>query len=64
VVTDLSLQLQALAEKFDGKGAAARVAGQAMLPVPATNAEYMKLVNSLQEQLHAEREKNKRIKGA
>ena len=64
VVTDLSLQLQALSEKIDGKGAAARAVGQAGLPLPASNAEYMKLVNSLQEQLHAEREKNRRIKGA
>ena len=64
VVTDLSLQLQALSEKIDGKGAAARAAGQAMLPLPSTNAEYMKLVNSLQEQLLAEREKNRHLKGA
>ena len=63
VVTDLSLQLQALSEKIDGKGGAHAV-GQAGLPLPASNAEYMKLVNSLQEQLHAEREKNRRLKGA
>jgi uncharacterized protein YoxC len=64
VVTDLSLQLEALSEKIDGKGAAARAVGQAVLPLPVSNAEYMKLVNSLQEQLHAEREKNRRLKGA
>jgi hypothetical protein len=63
VVTDLSLQLQALSEKIDGKGGAHAV-GQAGLPLPASNAEYMKLVNSLQEQLLAEREKNRRLKGA
>ena len=63
VVTDLSLQLQALSEKIDGKGGAHAV-GQPGLPLPASNAEYMKLVNSLQEQLHAEREKNRRLKGA
>jgi len=63
VATDLSLQLQALSEKIDGKGGAHAV-GQAGLPLPASNAEYMKLVNSLQEQLFAEREKNKRLKGA
>jgi hypothetical protein len=34
------------------------------LPLPASTAEYMKLVNSLQEQLHTEREKNRRLKGA
>jgi len=32
--------------------------------LPASNAEYMKLVNSLQQQLLAEREKNRRLKGA
>jgi len=63
VVTDLSLQLQALSERIDGIGAGHAV-GQAGLPLPATNAEYMKLVNSLQQQLFAEREKNKRLKGA
>ena len=31
---------------------------------PASNAEYMKLINSLQQQLYAEREKNKHLKGA
>jgi uncharacterized protein YoxC len=64
VVTDLSLQLQSLSEKIDGKGAAARAVGQAVLALPVSNAEYMKLVNSLQQQLHAEREKNRRLKGA
>jgi hypothetical protein len=63
VVTDLSLQLQALSEKIEGIGAGHAVS-QAGLPLPATNAEYMKLVNSLQQQLFAEREKNKRLKGA
>jgi len=63
VVTDLSLQLQALSEKIDGIGAGHAV-GPAGLPLLATNAEYMKLVNSLQQQLFAEREKNKRLKGA
>jgi len=63
VVTDLSLQLQALSEKIEGIGAGHAV-GPAGLPLPATNAEYMKLVNSLQQQLFAEREKNKRLKGA
>ena len=63
VVTDLSLQLQALSEKIDSKGGA-HVVGQAGLPLPASNAEYMKLVNSLQQQLLAEREKNRHLKGA
>jgi uncharacterized protein YoxC len=64
VVTDLSLQLQALSEKIDSKDAVARAVGQAVLPLPPSNTEYMKLVNSLREQLLAEREKNKRLKGA
>jgi uncharacterized protein YoxC len=63
VVTDLSLQLQALSEKIDGKGAV-RGVNEVTLPSPASNAEYMKLVNSLQQQLHAEREKNGHLKGA
>ena len=63
VVTDLSLQLQALSEKIDGIGDAHAVS-QAGLPLPASNSEYMKLVNSLQQQLLAEREKNRRLKGA
>jgi len=63
VVTDLSLQLQALSEKIDGMGAP-RLVSQGSSPLPASNAEYMKLVNSLQQQLYAEREKNKHLKGA
>jgi hypothetical protein len=63
VVTELSLQVHALSEKIDGR-AGAHAVGQAGLPLPASNAEYMKLVNSLQEQLHLEREKNRRLKGA
>jgi uncharacterized protein YoxC len=63
VVTDLSLQLQALSEKIDGKGAV-RGVSEVTSPSPASNAEYMKLVNSLQQQLHAEREKNRHLKGA
>ena len=63
VVTELSLQVQALSEKIDGK-AAAHAVGQAGLPLPASNAEYMTLINSLQQQLLAEREKNRRLKGA
>jgi len=63
VVTDLSLKLQALSEKMDGKGAV-RGVSEATLQLPASNAEYMKLVNSLQQQLHAEREKNRHLKGA
>ena len=63
VVTDLSLQLQALSERIDGMGAGHAI-GQAGMPLPASNTEYMKLVNSLQQQLYAEREKNKHLKGA
>ncbi len=63
VVTNLSLRLEALSEKIDGNGAAGGIGN--MTPAqPASSSEYMKLINSLQQQLHAEREKNKRLKGA
>lgn len=63
VVTALSLRLEALSEKIDGNGVGGTVS-KATPAQPASNSEYMKLINSLQQQLYAEREKNKRLKGA
>jgi hypothetical protein len=63
VVTDLSLRVQALTDQMNGNGRALAV-GAADLPLPASNAEYMKVINSLQQQLYAERDKNKHLKGA
>ncbi len=62
-VTDLSLRLNALSEKIDGNGAAGGI-GNTTPAQPGSNPEYMRLINSLQQQLYAEREKNKRLKGA
>ena len=64
VVTDLSLRVQALTDQMNGNGKALAVGGGADSPSPASNAEYMKLINSLQQQLYAERDKNKHLKGA
>ena len=63
VVTDLSLRVQALTDQMNGNGSLP-VVGGADSPSPASNAEYVKLINSLQQQVYAEREKNKHIKGA
>ncbi len=63
VVTNLSLRLEALSEKIDGNGAAGGI-GNATPAQPDSNSEYMRLINSLQQQLYLEREKNKRLKGA
>ena len=63
VVTDLSLRVQALTDQMNGNGKALAV-GAADSLSPASNAEYMKLINSLQQQLYAERDKNKHLKGA
>ena len=63
VVTDLSLRVQALTDQMNGNGKAPAVRG-ADSPLPASIAECVKLINSLQQQLYAEREKNKHLKGA
>ena len=63
VVTDLSLRVQALTDQMNGNGKALAV-GAADSLLPASNAEYMNLINSLQQQLYAERDKNKHLKGA
>jgi hypothetical protein len=63
VVTDLSLRVQALTDQMNGNGKAVAV-GAADSLSPASNAEYMNLINSLQQQLYAERDKNKKLKGA
>ena len=60
---DLSLRLDALSDAMNENGRASQVAG-ATLPPAAQSSDYVKLINSLQEQLHAEREKNKHLKGA
>ena len=49
---------------FRGQEVLALAVGGADSLPPASNAEYMKLINSLQQQLYAERDKNKHLKGA
>jgi len=56
-MADLSLRLAGSAGKGSGNGGAAGTAGD------STHAELMQHINRLQQQLHAEREKNKRLKG-
>lgn len=64
VVADLSLRVDALAKKVDG----VRSSGGAMRePSPDANgdgARFVGHINRLQEELYAERQKNKRLKGA
>ena len=64
-VTELSLRLDGLSKKGNGDGAQNKVA--AGLPVsPDDESEtgrLMRHVNSLQDQLYAERRKNERLKG-
>jgi len=62
VVTDLSLRVQALTDQMNGNGKGL-AGGAADSVLPASNAEYMNLINSLQQQLYAERDKNKHLKG-
>lgn len=63
VVTNLSLRVQALTDQINGNGNAPAL-GAAEPLLAASNTEYMKLINSLQQQLYAERDKNRHIKGA
>lgn len=56
-MADLSLRLAGSAGKGSGNGRSAGATGD------ATHAELMQHINRLQQQLHVEREKNKRLKG-
>lgn len=66
IITDLSLRVEAISKKTNGNGDAADTgevqassnAGQ------ADSARLMSHINYLQQQLYAERQKNKRLKGA
>jgi len=59
-VADLSLRLDSLSRKGNGDASsAAATAGVA----GASQADLVRHINNLQQQLHAEREKNKRLKG-
>jgi hypothetical protein len=56
-MADLSLRLAGSAGKGSGNGGGAEAMGE------GTSTELMQHINRLQQQLHAEREKNKRLKG-
>jgi len=65
VVTDLSLRLDALAKKMNGQGEARD--GVAAQPPTDGSGDGVRLVghiNRLQEELYAERQKNRRLKGS
>ena len=64
VVTDLSFRLDALAKKLDGKGdSRASTASQTPANFGANSAQLIDHINRLQEELYAERQKNRRLKG-
>ena len=58
LITDLSLRIDALASQAGGNGQAARD------PASASHADLVRHINTLQQELYAERERNKRLKGA
>jgi hypothetical protein len=65
VVTDLSVRLDALAKKMNGQGDSR--AGSTTLPsadLGGDGAKFVGHINRLQEELYAERQRNKRLKGA
>ena len=65
VVTDLSLRLDALAKKINGQGESrAAVATQPPTDAGGDGARFVGHINRLQEELYAERQKNRRLKGA
>ena len=65
VVTDLSLRLDALAKKMNGQGESrTAVAIQPPTDASGDGARFVGHINRLQEELYAERQKNRRLKGA
>jgi hypothetical protein len=58
LITDLSLRIDALASQVGGNGQAARD------PASTSQADLVRHINTLQQELYAERERNKRLKGA
>ena len=65
VVTDLSLRLDALAKKLNGQGESrAAVVTQPVTDASGDGVRLVGHINRLQEELYAERQKNRRLKGA
>jgi len=63
VIAEMSLRMDALADTIKANGRSSHAPREASSPA-GPNSDYVKVINSLQEQLHAERERNKRVKGA
>jgi len=59
VIAEMSLRIDALSKKFDGKGGN----GQD-INIQGSNPDLVAHINRLQQELYAERQKNKRLKGA
>jgi hypothetical protein len=65
VVTDLSLRLDALAKKMNGQGdPRAGVPTHSSTDLGGDGARFVGHINRLQEELYAERQRNKHLKGA
>jgi hypothetical protein len=65
VVTDLSVRLDVLAKKMNGQGdSRAGVATHPSTELGGDGARFVGHINRLQEELYAERQRNKRLKGA
>jgi len=59
VIAEMSLRIDALSKKFEGNGGK----GQAV-NIQGSNPDLVAHINRLQQELYAERQKNKRLKGA
>jgi len=59
VIADMSLRIDALSKKFDGK-----VGNGQAINIQGSNADLVAHINRLNQELYAERQKNKRLKGA
>jgi hypothetical protein len=59
VIGDMSLRIDALSKKFDGKGSSGQTVN-----IQGSNPDLVAHINRLQQDLYAERQKNKRLKGA
>jgi len=55
----MSLRIDALSKKFDGK-----VGNGQAINIQGSNADLVAHINRLNQELYAERQKNKRLKGA
>lgn len=65
IVADLSIRLDVLARKVNGPRDAGSVAAEPVSTSPnGDGARFVGQINRLQEELYAERQKNKRLKGA